>query len=113
MDSGPWLMTRVPRKRAGDEIPELPRHLAALVGALKGPSDLGRNHDKYLAYPDRDEDSGAASRQRGCRAARQGQVLIPPVPAAGRTCSPCSHPGLAGRGRAWCRRAARPGNTWP
>jgi hypothetical protein len=47
--------------RAGDEIPELPRHLAALVGALKGPSDLGRNHDKYLAYPDRDEDSGAAS----------------------------------------------------
>jgi len=43
--------------QAGDEIPELPRHLAA----LKGPSDLGRNHDKYLAYPDRDEDSGAAS----------------------------------------------------
>lgn len=47
--------------RAGDEIPELPRHLAALVGALKGPLDLGRNHDKYLAYQDRDEDSGAAS----------------------------------------------------
>jgi hypothetical protein len=44
-----------------DEIPELPPHLAALVGALKGPSDLGRNHDKYLAYPDRDEASGAAS----------------------------------------------------
>jgi hypothetical protein len=43
------------------EIPELPRHLAALVGALKGPSDLGLNHDKYLAYPDRDEASGAAS----------------------------------------------------
>ena len=39
----------------------LPRHLAALVGALKGPADLGRNHDKYLAYPDRDADSGAAS----------------------------------------------------
>jgi hypothetical protein len=44
-----------------DEIPKLPRHLAVLVGALKGPSDLGRNHDKYLAYPDRDEVSGAAS----------------------------------------------------
>ncbi len=39
----------------------LPRHLAALVGALNGPTDLGRNHDKYLAYPDRDEASGAAS----------------------------------------------------
>lgn len=39
----------------------LPRHLAALVGALKGPADLGRNHDKYLTYPDRDADSGAAS----------------------------------------------------
>jgi hypothetical protein len=47
--------------RDGDEIPELPRHLAALVGALKEPSDLGRNHDKYLAFPDRDEASGAAS----------------------------------------------------
>ena len=44
-----------------NEVPELPRHLAALVGALKGPPDLGRNHDKYLAYPDRDEASGAAS----------------------------------------------------
>jgi len=47
--------------RDQDEFPELPRHLAVLVGALKGPSDLGRNHDKYLAYPDRDEASGAAS----------------------------------------------------
>jgi hypothetical protein len=47
--------------RERDEIPGLPRHLAALVGALKGPLDLGRNHDKYLAYPDRDEASGAAS----------------------------------------------------
>lgn len=47
--------------RDRDEVPELPQHLAALVGALKGPSDLGRNHDKYLAYPDRDEASGAAS----------------------------------------------------
>jgi hypothetical protein len=47
--------------RERDEIPGLPRHLAALVGALKGPPDLGRNHDKYLTYPDRDEASGAAS----------------------------------------------------
>ena len=47
--------------REPDEIPGLPRHLAALVGVLKGPPDLGRNHDKYLAYPDRDEASGAAS----------------------------------------------------
>ena len=47
---------------SGDEgEPGLPRHLAALVGALKGPADLGRNHDKYLAHPDRDADSGAAS----------------------------------------------------
>jgi hypothetical protein len=47
--------------RDRDEIPGLPRHLAALVGALNGPPDLGRNRDKYLAYPDRDETSGAAS----------------------------------------------------
>jgi hypothetical protein len=44
-----------------DETAGLPRHLAALVGALNGPSDLGRNHDKYLSYPDREEASGAAS----------------------------------------------------
>ncbi len=44
-----------------DEVRELPPHLAVLVGALTGPPDLGRNHDKYLAYPDRDEASGAAS----------------------------------------------------
>jgi hypothetical protein len=44
-----------------DEEPRLPRHLAALVGALSGPPDLGRNHDKYLAYPDREETGGAAS----------------------------------------------------
>jgi hypothetical protein len=43
-----------------DEILGLPQHLAALVGALKGPPDLGRIQDKYLAYPDRDEASGAA-----------------------------------------------------
>jgi hypothetical protein len=47
--------------RERDEIPGLPRHLAALVGALKEPPDLGRNHDKSLAYPDRDKPSGAAS----------------------------------------------------
>ena len=46
---------------ARDEAPRLPRHLAALVGALSGPPDLGRNHDKYLAYPDREETGGAAS----------------------------------------------------
>ena len=44
-----------------DEAAGLPRHLAALVGALSGPSDLGRNHDKYLSYPGREEGSGAAS----------------------------------------------------
>ena len=47
--------------RERDEASGLPRHLAALVGALKGPADLGRNHDKYLTYPDRDEVGGAAS----------------------------------------------------
>ena len=44
-----------------EEEPRLPRHLSALVGALSGPPDLGRNHDKYLAYPDREETGGAAS----------------------------------------------------
>jgi hypothetical protein len=44
-----------------DEKPRLPRHLSALAGALSGPPDLGRNHDKYLAYPDREETGGAAS----------------------------------------------------
>ena len=44
-----------------DEQPRLPRHLSALVGALSGPPDLGRNHDKYLACPDREETGGAAS----------------------------------------------------
>lgn len=39
----------------------LPPHLAALVGALDGPPDLARRHDKYLAYPDREEHGGAAS----------------------------------------------------
>jgi hypothetical protein len=47
----------------GDEgRPPLPRHLAALIGALQGPADLAANHDAYLTYavgPDRTE--GAAS----------------------------------------------------
>jgi hypothetical protein len=60
------LIAMADDKRAADacrdeEQSGLPRHLAALVGALKGPADLGRNHDKYLAYPDRDAESGAAS----------------------------------------------------
>lgn len=53
--------------RRGDEtaepekLPALPRHLSALIGSLRGPADLGRNHDKYLTYPDRQEAGGAAS----------------------------------------------------
>lgn len=53
--------------RTGDEAaepgkaPALPRHLSALIGSLKGPADLGRNHDKYLTYTDREEAGGAAS----------------------------------------------------
>jgi len=39
----------------------LPEHLSTLVGALHGPADLGRNHDKYLTYPDRDDAARAAS----------------------------------------------------
>ncbi|SFK68638.1 hypothetical protein SAMN05216275_13228 [Streptosporangium canum] len=41
--------------------PRLPRHLAALVGALHGPSDLGVHHDKYLTYPHREESGGVAT----------------------------------------------------
>ena len=44
-----------------DELPALPRHLSALIGSLRGPADLGRNHDKYLTYADREEAGGAAS----------------------------------------------------
>jgi hypothetical protein len=40
--------------------PPLPENLVALIGALQGPTDLGRNHDRYLAYPDREETGGAA-----------------------------------------------------
>ena len=41
--------------------PALPEHLSALVGSLHGPEDLGRYHDKYLRYADREEAGGAAS----------------------------------------------------
>jgi hypothetical protein len=44
-----------------EERPALPKHLSALVGSLRGPADLGRNHDKYLTYADREEAGGAAS----------------------------------------------------
>lgn len=44
-----------------DDALALPEHLSALVGALQGPADLGRNHDKYLTYADRDDAAGAAS----------------------------------------------------
>jgi len=44
-----------------EDAPALPEHLAALVGSLHGPADLGRNHDKYLSYPDREDAGGAAS----------------------------------------------------
>ena len=44
------------------EAPRLPKHLAALVGALHGPDDLGANHDAYLTFPrDGAESGGAAS----------------------------------------------------
>ncbi|GAB1819146.1 hypothetical protein [Herbidospora sp. RD11066] len=38
------------------DFAELAPHLAALIGALQGPADLGANHDRYLTYP-HDEDS--------------------------------------------------------
>lgn len=44
-----------------EEPPVLPRHLSALIGSLRGPADLGRNHDKYLTYADHEEAGGAAS----------------------------------------------------
>ena len=44
-----------------EKLPALPRHLSALIGSLRGPADLGRNHDKYLTYADREEAGGAAS----------------------------------------------------
>ena len=42
-----------------EERPALPKHLSALVGSLRGPADLGRNHDKYLTYAYREETGGA------------------------------------------------------
>jgi hypothetical protein len=44
-----------------DQAAPLPEHLSALVGSLDGPPDLGRNHDKYLSYADRDDADSAAS----------------------------------------------------
>ena len=44
-----------------EPAPALPEHLSALVGSLHGPADLGRNHDKYLTYADREGAGGAAS----------------------------------------------------
>jgi hypothetical protein len=55
-DMRPADETAEPEKR-----PALPRHLSALIGSLRGPADLGRNHDKYLTYADREEAGGAAS----------------------------------------------------
>jgi hypothetical protein len=55
-DMRPADDTAEPEKR-----PALPRHLSALIGSLRGPADLGRNHDKYLTYADREEAGGAAS----------------------------------------------------
>jgi hypothetical protein len=49
------------RADGGDDVPALPDHLAILVGSLQGPADLGRNHDKYLSYTDRDQSDGVAS----------------------------------------------------
>ncbi|HET7247673.1 MAG TPA: hypothetical protein VFJ07_22885 [Streptosporangiaceae bacterium] len=54
----------VPSEQQADEqrpVPALPEHLSALIGSLHGPADLGRNHDKYLTYADREEAGGAAS----------------------------------------------------
>jgi hypothetical protein len=52
-----------PRDEADErgDVPGLPKHLSALVGSLRGKPDLGRNHDKYLTYADREEAGGAAS----------------------------------------------------
>jgi hypothetical protein len=59
-------MTEYSAHESGDpeesqEAPPLPENLAALVASIQGPADLGRNHDKYLVYADRDQADGAAS----------------------------------------------------
>lgn len=61
------VMSEDARAGQGEELHALPRHLSALIGSLRGPADLARNHDKYLTYPDREEAGGAASasRERG------------------------------------------------
>lgn len=46
---------------SSEDEPQLPRHLAALVGALHGPADLGARHDDYLTYPHQEGSSGAAT----------------------------------------------------
>jgi hypothetical protein len=51
----------VPVADDADESRRLLRHLAALVGALQGPADLGANHDAYLTYSDTDGSSGGAA----------------------------------------------------
>jgi hypothetical protein len=61
------MSSDVPADERADEraaereaAPALPEHLPALAGSLPGPADLGRNHDKYLTYADREEAGGAA-----------------------------------------------------
>jgi hypothetical protein len=49
------------RAARDSQVPPLPEHLSVLVGSLHGPADLGRNHDKYLTYADRDDADGVAS----------------------------------------------------
>jgi hypothetical protein len=44
-----------------DEEFQLPRHLAALVGALHGPPDLAAHHDDYLTYPHQEEPGRVAT----------------------------------------------------
>lgn len=64
METYSGRVTEVPieSEAAGDDRPPaLPRHLAALVGALHGPADLGANHDAYLTYASDDERSGGAA----------------------------------------------------
>jgi hypothetical protein len=39
----------------------LPRHLAALIGALQGPADLAVNLDSYLTYPQTDDPVGGVA----------------------------------------------------
>ena len=56
-------MSGQPARQSGvdSDILPLPEHLCTLVGSVHGPPDLGRNHDKYLTYAERDDADGAAS----------------------------------------------------